>query len=539
VSPVKIGKITRPALRLPEDGAVRWRVNPGRKARLLFAVGATDQAGDVTGLDVDVESGSRPAYRRRVALSRERWFPCTVGLDGPGPVEVAIRVRPVVAEGRPVRGAEAARIALSVPRLYRGQGRAPRTLLWISQDALRADHLGAYGYARATSPFFDRVSQGFFFFEHAMATSSWTLQSMASQFTSLPPTIHGANGRGLGLRPDAPTLFEALAADGFTVLGVVGNQFLGAGYGLSRGVDVMASEHGPAGDLNWIALRLLATEVGGEDVALFVHYVDPHATYEPPSPYDEAFPTAYQGPVDTTYNGLYRLRDPRHIERAVALYDGEIRYADAMIARLVEVLERQGRLDSAVVAYTADHGEEFQDHGGFWHGRTLYQELLHVPFALRVPGLPPRRIAEPVSLLDLAPTLLDAVGAPASRGFRGRSLLPFLRGGPPPSRGPLVAETGYTTDGRQLLAFRENDEKLILHLPPGRELEPRVLRTELFDLDADRGERVDRSASRDAARLREKALDFVRRARAEAPAEAAAVLDPEAQEALRALGYFE
>jgi arylsulfatase A-like enzyme len=539
VSLVKIGRMTRPALRLPADGLLRWRVRPGPKARLLFAVGATDHGDEVTALDVGVESGGRSAYRRRVHLSRDRWFPCTVGLDGAGPVEVTIRIRPVIVEGSGLRRAEGARIALSVPRLYRGQPHPPRTLVWISQDALRADHLGAYGYARATSPFFDRLAQGFVFFEHAMATSSWTLQSMASQFTSLHPSVHGANGRGLGLRPDAPTLFEALADDGFTVLGVVGNQFLSADYGLSRGVDVMAFEHGPAGDLNWIALRLLATEVAGEDVALFIHYVDPHATYQPPSPYDEAFPTEYRGPVDTTYGGLNRLRDPRHVERAVALYDGEILYADAMIARLFDALRRQGRLDGAVVAYTADHGEEFQEHGGFWHGRTLYQELLHVPFALRVPGLAPRRIAEPVSMIDLAPTLLDAVGAPVSRGFRGRSLMPLLQGRPLPSPRPLIAETGYTLDGRQLLAFRESDHKLILHFPPGAEPEPRVLRTELFDLGADGRERVDRAGSPAAARLREKALDFVRRARAEAAPEAPAVLDPETRDALRALGYFD
>src|SRR5262245_15298430 len=365
LSPVRIGRITRPALRLSTDDVVRWRTRGGPGSRLLFAVGATDRAEAVTALAVDVEAGGRSAYQRRVALSRDRWFPCVVPLDASGPLEIAIRARPETAPGTALRGTEDVRVALSVPRLYRGgpgasRTRPPRTLVWISQDALRADHLGAYGYARATSPFFDRVSQGFFFFERAMATSSWTLQSMASQFTSLHPSLHGANARGLGLRPDAATLFESLAADGFTVLGVVGNQFLSADFGLARGFDVLAYEHGPAGDLNWLAQRLLATEVAGEDVALFVHYVDPHATYEPPAPYDTAFPTAYTGRVDTTFGGLNRLRDPRHVERAVALYDGEILYADAMIQRLLDALGRQGRLEHAVVAYTADHGEEFK-----------------------------------------------------------------------------------------------------------------------------------------------------------------------------------
>jgi arylsulfatase A-like enzyme len=544
VSTVRIGRITRPALRLPADGVVRWRTNGGPGSRLLFAVGATDHAEAVTGLAVDVEAGGRPAYQRRVPLSRDRWFPCVVPLDASAPLEIAIRVRPEKAPGAALRGDEDVRIALSVPRLYRGRpgsppARPPRTLVWISQDALRADHLGAYGYGRATSPFFDRVSQGFFFFERAMSTSSWTLQSMASQFTSLYPSVHGANARGLGLRPDAATLFESLAADGFTVLGVVGNQFLSSDFGLARGFDVLAYEHGPAGDLNWLALRLLATEVEGEDVALFVHYVDPHATYEPPAPYDSAFPTEYTGKVDTTFGGLNRLSDPRHVERAVALYDGEILYADTMIQRLLDTLGQKGRLERAVVAYTADHGEEFKDHGGFWHGATLYQELLHVPFALKVPGLAPRRVPEAVSLIDLAPTLLDAVGAPPARGFRGRSLLPLLKGASPASSEALVAETGYTPDGRVLLAYRESDRKLILHLPAGHEREPRVLRTELFDLAADGRELVDRAAYPEAARLRDRALAFVRRARAEAAPDTPAVLDAETKADLKALGYFE
>src|SRR5262249_14764550 len=156
---------------------------------------------------------------------------------------------------------------------------------------------------------------------------------------------------------------------------------------------------------------------------------------------------------------------------------------DAMIGQLLEAMDRRGRLERAVVAYTADHGEEFHDHGGVWHGRTLYEEVLHVPFALSVPGLAPRRIAAPVSMIDLAPTLLDALGVPPAASSRGRSPLPPLGGGAAARERPLLAETNFTIDGRHLIALRDRDRKLIVHLGPGPELDPPVLRTELFELD--------------------------------------------------------
>src|SRR5262249_39735460 len=165
-------------------------------------------------------------------------------------------------------------------------------------------------------------------------------------------------------------------------------------------------------------------------------------------------------------------------------------------------------------------------------------EVLHVPFALGVPGLAPRRVAAPVSMIDLAPTLLDALGLPPAPSFRGRSLLPVLRGEASVRERTLLAETNFTTDGHPLVALRDRDQKLIVHLAPGKELDPSVLRTELFELDKDPGERDDLSRLPEAERLRRQALAFVRRARAEAVPGQPAVLDADTREALDALGYF-
>src|SRR5262249_7639832 len=158
----------------------------------------------------------------------------------------------------------------------------------------------------------------------------------------------------------------------------------------------------------------------GGDVALFVHYMDPHFSYDPPAPFDSEFATGYRGRIDG--KNFREAQTPAEVEHVKALYDGELRFTDAQIDALLQDLRTRGVLDAAVGAYTADHGEEFKDHGAWGHADTLYEELLHVPFALRVPGTAPRRLQDKVCLVDLAPTLLDLFGLPAPDSFQGRSL---------------------------------------------------------------------------------------------------------------------
>jgi sulfatase-like protein len=172
------------------------------------------------------------------------------------------------------------------------------------------------------------------------------------------------------------------------------------------------------------------SEWRGGDLALFAHYMDPHYPYDPPPSYAGLFPN---DGADAGGGGGSRAS-------VEALYDGELAYTDSQIDLLLKELERRGLLRDAVIVYTADHGEEFLDHGGWRHSRTLYQEMLHVPLAVRLPGVGGRRITEKVSLVDLAPTLLGALGIPAPASCQGRSLLPLVRGERLPAR-EVFAET--------------------------------------------------------------------------------------------------
>jgi arylsulfatase A-like enzyme len=531
---VRLEDETRPAVMVRPGELLRFAPAAGH-GRLVFALGLVEPP-ERGFIYLKLRVGGTEVHGERLSVARfPRWWRRSLDVAG-GPIEI---------EARYAAGADAPEpperpwIAVSVPRLYpTSPAGARRTLLWISQDALRADHLSAYGYTRPTTPHFDRRAADWGVFEDATATSSWTLPSLASQFTSRYPTFHGAILHSLPLGDGFPTLFERVAAAGFTVLGVTGNVLVDAEHGLARGFDALRFVDGRGQRLNQALLALLE-EWGGGDLALFIHYMDPHAPYLPPPPFARRFGGEGRGLVKgTDFDALQRLRTPEARAAVVDLYDGDIAAADAAIGQLLEELERRGVVDAgALVAYLADHGEELFDHGSWHHGGSLYQEAVRVPMSVRVPGLSGRRLRMPVSTVDLAPTLLEALGLPRPASFQGRSLLPLLRGETLPEA-PLYAETGLRAGHRQLVAVRDGPLKLILEVPGGRETAPPLLSEEGYDLAADPGEQVNRAREPRFEPLRRKLLAYLARARAEAPPMRPVELDPASLEKLRALGYI-
>lgn len=429
-------------------------------------------------------------------------------------------------------------LAVGAPRVTRAGSPRGRVLLWISQDTLRADHLGRFGYPRPTSPSFDRLSQGFVVFADATATAPWTLPSLASQFTGRYPSLHGAVHKDYRRDPAATTVFEALAAAGFTVLGVTGNSYVSAAFGLADGFDGLWYVEGPAAGLNH-ALRLALREWDGGDLAIFVHYMDPHYTYAPPSPYDRRFGAEYHGRIDgANFRNLKRGADPRDLDRVTSLYDGEIAYADEFIGRLFARLSGQGLLDDAVIVYSSDHGDELLDHGGWYHGHTLHRELLHVPLAIRVPQLPGAVVRHPVSMIDVAPTLLEALGVPVPPSVQGTSLLDLARGG---SRRQELIFAELQNDRSRPRRFQVRRDNLAytvaLPWPDGAPL--RESSEELYDLAADPGEIRNLASSQAVAGLREPLLRYVQVADSLAGRRTRSHADREILDRLKALGYLD
>jgi arylsulfatase A-like enzyme len=270
-------------------------------------------------------------------------------------------------------------------------------------------------------------------------------------------------------------------------------------------------------------------------VALFLHYMDPHTPYAPPAPFDRRFDPAYDGPVDGRNYADRGPLSPAEMDHVRALYDGEIAYADEETDALMRELAREGLMENAVVVVSADHGEEFQEHGSWHHGGTLHREVVHVPLALRVPGIPGRRVPGPVSLVDLAPTLLDAAGVPPPATFMGRSLLPRLRGQPATPQ-PVFAETQLTATRGHVVSLRDGPRAFFLSLGGAEPAEGTAV---LYDVASDPAERIDRTGDAESARLRSLALAFLQQQKAAAAAPRAASLEPETVETLRALGYVQ
>jgi arylsulfatase A-like enzyme len=326
------------------------------------------------------------------------------------------------------------------------QGRAQvDNAILISIDSLRADRLGIYGNSRPTSPTMDRLARQGALFTSAASNSSWTIPSHASMLTGRDVLAHGVINDTDRIPTDIPTLASAVQDAGITTGGIISFGFVGSGYGFERGFDHFdesipsAPNYDPVRDEPAPLVRDLATawlrERKDDRFFLFLHFWDVHYDYLPPPPYDRMFDPDYTGTI--TGENFYRSKQvnkrlpARDVEHLLALYDGEIRYVDDHLKQILDVLGELGLRERTAVIVTGDHGDEFFEHGYKGHGRTLYREVTHIPLIAYVPGLPGGRVIdEPVSLVDLMPTILDLLGIAAPEGLNGTSLAGAIAGAP-------------------------------------------------------------------------------------------------------------
>ena len=377
----------------------------------------------------------------------------------------------------------------------------PQTLniMIIAVDTLRADHLGCYGYSRDTSPNIDDLAARGVLCERCTSPAPWTLPSFSSVFTSLYPTQHGAETVHSTLRESVPTLAGILREHGYATGAVINAPALKPAYAVNRGFDHyhMTPEGGRVADGTTLdALSWLDT-IGDEPFFAFVHYFDPHLSYSPPKPYDKRFTVDYDGRIGYSFNleGFSRVRDSMFVQmqqlteddwhRIVGLYDGEIAFTDSAIADLLTGVDERGLRDNTLIILLSDHGEEFFEHGGFEHGHTLYEELIHVPLLFCLPEKLPEgaRLSRPVRLIDVAPTVLDFLDIEVPSNFEGVSIRPLLEGkGQPRDAGdkllpPNVAYAEALMHGREQKCVTAYPWKLVHETGTGDEM--------LFDLEED------------------------------------------------------
>jgi choline-sulfatase len=430
----------------------------------------------------------------------------------------------------------------------------PPNVVLVSVDTLRADALGTYGGPLPT-PTFDRLAAEGVVFERAFAPTPATAASHATLFTGQEPQRHGLLRNGESLAAGVTPLAEVFRGHGYATAGFVSSFVLDPRFGWSRGFDRYDADIAEAGatlgkskpypGAFWSAERFggfdrraTATtdaarrwlEKAPEPFFLFVHYFDPHGPYVPPAVFADRAASIVV-PLDG--RELPNVA-PAQLEQLIRRYHGEVLYTDDSLAALLEAA-RRGRMRPTVVAVTADHGEGLGQHRWLEHAVHLYDEQVHVPLLLSAPGLLPagRRVATPVALADVAPTLLELAGLPAPTPIDGRSLAAAARGeslAPRPIFGVrrLVSEeVGW--DRGVKLSVRDGRWKYIWASDAPHEL---------YDLDADPAER--RNVLAEHADVAAALRGTIERHVAALPQpKEAAPLSESTREALRALGYVE
>ena len=393
-------------------------------------------------------------------------------------------------------------------------------LLLISMDTTRADHLSAYGYARDTSPGLRRLAAEGVRFDAAYSPTATTGPSHASLFTSLYPMTHHVLKNGHVLAPDHETLAEILTAEGYDTAAVVSSYVLNHKFGFDQGFasydDDVSQAVTPSATVEWEGETVEGKFYGRADDTtrrardwlmrrphperpffLFVHYFDPHDPYVPPPDYRPPFELGREMALK--------------LERTIAFYDIELAYTDEQISRLLEALGGMNLADDTLVVVFGDHGEGLMQHGHMHHGVHIYEEAVRVPLVVRWPGhLAPRSEAQPVQILDLAPTLHALLGAKqGGERFQGRGIAALL---PAAEDGQQVE----TPDGRPVYLYRRHyaggevaegifarGEKFGLRLGDWKLIEgPEEGSLELFDLATDPGE-IHNRADVEGERLRE------------------------------------
>ena len=440
------------------------------------------------------------------------------------------------ARGRPARSGSFRRRAALLALLFALPGcggsepsAAGANLLLITIDTARADALGAYGQTLATSPHIDLLAAEGVLFEQCTSSSPNTLPSHATLFTALQPFSHGVRSNaGYALSASSLTLAERLRERGYRTAAEVATGVLASATGIAQGFDAYRGVDSPdvvlqeisideggqkrvatlktraAADITRQAIRFLRRQ-GDEPFFLWLHYYDPHYPYTAPEPFRSRF--------------------------AASPYHGEIAYTDDQVGVVLEALAQQGLADRTLVALTSDHGEGLGEHGEPTHSFFVYETTLRVPLVLRGPELPRGlRIAAPVRLLDVAPTLLELVGSEGTPGSQGRSLLALLD--------PETPSLDLGAYGESIEFTSVFGASLLRSLRSGRWKYIHKVNPELFDLEVDPAERRN-LARREPERLRalSEQLEALIEGAPAGPADAVVSMDRETRAGLIALGY--
>lgn len=443
---------------------------------------------------------------------------------------------------------------------------APAPIIFILVDALRADYLGVYGFNGDISPHVDRLAAESVLLRNCFAQAPWTKPSIASLFTSLHVPVHrviahhgrfgtlgGGRGRKTETLPDAAvTLAEGLRGTGYSTAAFVANPWLLSTHGFAQGFEMFNDSvrgNGVTADRVFRAVSKWMRKVPAERLYFaYIHLMDVHGPYDAPAAhYDAVRDSASLGP-SVALDKNERQRIPMYLRRSHWFgkdvndarvvrghYAAGMRALDQRLGVFFEELREKGVWDRAIIVFTSDHGEQLHEHGGWDHGFSLYDEELHVPLIIKLPGgrHGGREVLDVVSLVDVMPTLLALAGAPPAEGAQGRDLSPLLVGEEMAAASASFATAVKWKPG--LHSARTQRYKLIQDV--NKEMNNR--NDELFDLREDPNEQHPVSHAPPALAETAAVLNrhFADNANHVALKPGTVEVSPEAEERLRALGY--
>ena len=475
-------------LQAPTRLSFYLRLPTGARLRLQLSSRAT--RGPLPTASVLVTPAGRKSQRVLSTTVQGEWKAHSISLERFGGQVIRLDL---VAQGG------SGSVAWSEPRIVVAKAAAPAppptradNVIVLLIDTLRADKLRAYRESSPVqTPALDQVAAESVLFEQAQAPENWTKPSVASVLTGLHPATHRTKTSSARLPRRALMVSEVFKQAGLATASFIANGYVSNKFGFKKGWDHYTNyirEHKRTEAEN-VFREAGAWIEANKDRRFFayVQTIDPHVPYDPPARFLKLYdPRPYRGQVRPrmTASLLERAkRNPpkvkfssRDLKRLEALHDGEISYHDHHLARFIAQLKKLGLYDRSLFVVTSDHGEEFADHGSYGHGHSLYQELLHVPLTMRLPGVLPagRRIKTSLSTLDIAPTILSAAGVAIPDAMEGHDRMAHMRGALP--FGPQVAFSDFLDDRR---AIRAGRWKLVLN----------GTQATLFDLEADPGEK--------------------------------------------------
>ncbi len=507
--------------------------HPARVAISLASIDDDRVEHDAFETSPSVLTGAARPVVRRIPAAGFAGANCLLRIDVELPEGGSLEVTPPVLEG-------------GTPLAQTPAAEAPRTqrpdIILITLDAARPDHFSCYGYSRPTTPFIDHFASQALVFEAAFALAPYTLCSVPTMITGLSFFDHGVTSREATLNVQATTLAEYLRSAGYRTACFSATPNNTAAKGFDQGYDEFfelwhEAPHAKARQPHYVTDRVKEWLDALDDdrpIHLQVHYVPPHGPYIPGKRFDHFTDPSYDGPCQGLFPTLTGLEvgaiDPGAgcLDEVIGLYDGNLLAADDAVGVLLRSLQRRERWRDTVVLITSDHGEAFLEHGRMHHNSTVFDEMLRVPFILRLPdwiATDAIDLSRLVTLADIVPTFLGTAGIRPGTQLEGIDLLADP-GAFPHSR--VVIATN--TDKPRLLGLRTARWKAILS-PSGQGA--------LFDLERDPGE-LDNLVTVEAPTFAGLGLMLTQRvslpASLGAATERAEVTEAD-REMLRALGY--